>query len=117
MGAVKKKSIAALSVGLDKYEYDKKTIDLTDVKDIKDLADMIIQTADKKKRKKLLEEFKSRKLEFYEFLKSNPELVTAEAETARIIKNALTGKGEDETAAELNNLFEAIEKSLDGDDA
>ncbi|MDO5558117.1 MAG: hypothetical protein Q4F95_00810 [Oscillospiraceae bacterium] len=117
MGAIKKKSIAALADGMDKFEFSKKNVDLSGIKDISDLMNMIIQTSDKKKRKKLLDEFKNRKLEFYEFLKSNPELITAEAETARIIKNTLTGKGEDEAATELNNLFEAIESSLNGDDA
>ncbi len=112
MGAIKKKSIAALTEGLDKFEYNKKNVDLSGVKDISDLMNMMIGTSDRKKRRKLLEEFKSRKLELYEFLKANPELLSAEAEIAQLIGK--TAAGEETTAeAEISSLYKALEASND----
>lgn len=77
MGILKKKSISALLSATEETERPNLKAD-----SMKDLAEQFMNTDDKKERKKILEEFKKRRLEFADFIKNNPDVVNAEVERA-----------------------------------
>ena len=110
-GIIKNKNIAALMSGLSNYENKKDGIKNADFKSLETFAEQYLNTADKKQRLKLSEEFRKRHLELYEFLKGNSELVNAETEINKIVSNAMQGMTEEKENQELNNLFEAIRES------
>lgn len=97
--------------GLHNYEDKKDCIKNTDFGSIETFIEQYLNTADKKQRSKMSDEFRKRHLELHEFLKENSELVNAETEINRIISNALQGLNGENENHELNNLFEAIRES------
>ena len=112
MKNLKQKSLATLSDGLKQYE---KNIRKADFTDFKRFAESFLNEPDKKRRKKLAEEFRKRHTELYHFLKENPELVAAETEISRIVTAAVSGETPEANPQQLTNLMQMIEKSLGGD--
>lgn len=61
------------------------------------------------------EEFKKRHLELYEFLKENPELISAETEISKTINAVISGETSNSDDKKITNLFEIIEENLKND--
>lgn len=91
MGYIKNRSINNLLRGLDEFEKGKKQSATNNSKTLKTLMEDYLNTPNKRQRERMTEEFKARRLEFAEFLKANPELVTAEAQRA-LIASAVGGE-------------------------
>lgn len=115
MKKLKQKSLAALADGLAKYDNQHNSIKKADFKDLKTFSEAFLNEPDRKRRKKLAEEFRKRHGELYQFLKENPELVAAETETARTIFAAVSGETIETDSRQLSNLFEMIEESMKHD--
>lgn len=111
INTIKAKSMAALTGGLEKFENSKDIVKNADFKSLETFIKQYLNTADKKQRAELSEEFRKRHLELYEFLKSNSELVNAETEINKMISDALQGMTKEKENQELNNLFETIRES------
>lgn len=71
-----------------------------------------LNTPEPKKRKRLAEEFRRRHMELYQFLKENPELLTAETEITAMLQAAASGSVEDTDDQQITNLFEKIQEGL-----
>lgn len=61
------------------------------------------------------EEFKKRHLELYEFLKENPELISAETEISKTVNSVISGETSNSDDKKITNLFEIIEENLKND--
>lgn len=69
-----------------------------------------LNESDKKKRRKLAEEFRKRHLELYEFLKNNQELISAETEISKTVNEILSGNtaSPGNTASKLSDVFRQL---------
>ena len=83
-----------------------------DYKDLQSFITGFLNESDKKRRKKLIEEFKKRHLELYQFIKDNSELINAETEVSKIVTNAIGGNTVETEDIEISNLFKIIEEGL-----
>ncbi|MDE5621030.1 MAG: hypothetical protein K2I80_11045 [Ruminococcus sp.] len=79
-----------------------------DYKDLQSFITDFLNESDKKRRKKLTEEFRKRHLELYEFLKDNQELVSSETEISKTVNAVLSGNTANSDDKQLTNLFEII---------
>lgn len=111
LGILKERSTKNLIEALKKYEDSKSNANM---EDFKSFMSAFLNTSDKKQRRKLVDEFKRRHMELYQFIKDNSELINAEAETevSKIVTNALNGNTIETENAEISNLFKIIEKEL-----
>jgi len=109
---IKAKSMAALTGGLEKFENSKDIVKNADFKSLETFIKQYLNTADKKQRAELSEEFRKRHLELYEFLKSNSELVNAETEINKMISDIMNGDTASSEDKKLSNLFEIIEEGI-----
>ncbi len=98
--------------GLNSYEDKKDSIKNADFKSVETFIKQYLNTADKKQRLKLSEEFKKRHLELYEFLKSNSELVNAETEINKMVSAIMNGDTASSEDKKLSNLFEIIQEGV-----
>ncbi len=98
--------MAALISGFDKFEDGRNAVKNADFKSLETFIKQYLNTADKKQRSKLSEEFKKRHLELYEFLKENSELVNAETQISKIIHDVSNPKSDN--ANILNKLDEVL---------
>ena len=110
--SIKKQSIKSLSDGISKFENNKNILKNSDFSDFKQFLKIYLNTSEPKKRKKLAEEFRKRHLELYEFLKENPELISAETEISKIVNAVLSGDTANSDDKQLTNLFEIIEGGM-----
>ena len=78
MGALKNKSIKSLLNGIDDYEAQKKRINGGSLSSIKNLYEEFLKTDDKRKRDRLVSEFKKRNQEFMSIIDEDPELIESE---------------------------------------
>lgn len=69
-----------------------------------------LNTPNKRQRDRMTEEFKARRLEFAEFLKANPELVTIETKNA-LISAAVGGQYTDDEIAIDNKGKKTVKRS------
>lgn len=107
--SIKKQSIKSLADGISKFENNKNILKNSDFSDFKQFLKIYLNTSESKKRKKLAEEFRKRHLELYEFLKENPELISAETEISKTVNAVLSGDTANSDDKQLTNLFEIIE--------
>ena len=112
INTIKAKSMAALTGGLEKFENSKDIVKNADFKSLETFIKQYLNTADKKQRAELSEEFRKRHLELYEFLKSNSELVNAETEINKMISDIMNGDTASSEDKKLSNLFEIIEEGI-----
>lgn len=112
INTIKAKSMAALTGGLEKFENSKDIVKNADFKSLETFIKQYLNTADKKQRAELSEEFRKRHLELYEFLKSNSELVNAETEINKMISDIINGDTASSEDKKLSNLFEMIEEGI-----
>ncbi|MBR1530034.1 MAG: hypothetical protein IJ642_12155 [Oscillospiraceae bacterium] len=112
MKKLRQKSLAALSEGLKSYENQFKKADFTD---FKRFSESFLNEPDKKRRKKLADEFRKRHAELYQFLKEHPELVASETEMSRMISAAVSSETVETDSRQLSNLMEMIEESMTHD--
>ena len=110
--SIKKQSIKSLSDGISKFENNKNILKNYDFSDFKQFLKIYLNTSEPKKRKKLAEEFRKRHLELYEFLKENPELISAETEISKTVNAVLSGDTANSDDKQLTNLFEIIEGGM-----
>ena len=110
--SIKKQSIKLLSDGISKFENNKNILKNSDFSDFKQFLKNYLNTSEPKKRKKLAEEFRKRHLELYEFLKENPELISAETEISKTVNAVLSGDTASSDDKQLTNLFEIIEGGM-----
>lgn len=113
--SIKKQSIKSLSDGISKFENEKNILKNSDFSDFKQFLKIYLNTSEIKKRKKLSEEFKKRHLELYEFLKENPELISAETEISKTTNAVISGETSNSDDKKITNLFEIIEENLKND--
>lgn len=104
--------MAALMSGLEKFENSKDIVKNADFKSLETFVKQYLNTADKKQRLKLSEEFRKRHLELYDFLKSNSELVNAETEINKMVSDIMNGDTSSSENKKVSNLFEIIEKGI-----
>lgn len=109
------KSTKSFSDRFHEFENEKNIIKNSDFSDFKQFLKIYLNTSEPKKRKKLSEEFRKRHLELYEFLKENPELVSAETEISKTMNEILSGNAKNQENRQLSNLFEVIESGLKND--
>ena len=109
LGILKERSTKNLIEALKKYEDSKSNANM---EDLKSFMSAFLNTSDKKQRRKLVDEFKRRHMELYQFIKDNSELINAETEVSKIVTNALNGNTIETENAEISNLFKIIEKEL-----
>ena len=109
MGILKERSTKNLIEALKKYEDSKSNANM---EDLKSFMSAFLNTSDKKQRRKLVDEFKRRHMELYQFIKDNSELINAETEVSKIVTNALNGNTIETENAEISNLFKIIEEKL-----
>ena len=112
INTIKAKSMAALTGGLEKFENSKDIVKNADFKSLETFIKQYLNTADKKQRAELSEEFRKRHLELYEFLKSNSELINAETEINKMISDIMNGDTASSEDKKLSNLFEIIEEGI-----
>ena len=112
INTIKAKSMAALTGGLEKFENSKDIVKNADFKSLETFIKQYLNTADKKQRAELSEEFRKRHLELYEFLKSNSELVNAETEINKMVSDIINGDTASSEDKKLSNLFEMIEEGI-----
>lgn len=97
--------IRKLSEKISKFEESRKP----DFSDLKNFLKIYANTSDKEKRAELAETFKARRLELCDFLRKNPDLISAENE----IKKLTTGNFCDaENLDKITNFFEIIEEKF-----
>lgn len=108
----KKKSIAALADGIAKFENGRNAVKHADYSDLQTFLSTYLNTPEPKQRKRLAEEFRKRHLELYQFLKKNPQLLSAETDMAAMIQAAASGNKEETEDKQLTNLFEKLEAGL-----
>ena len=106
--SIKKQSIKSLSDGISRFENNKNILKNSDFSDFKQFLKNYLNTSEPKKRKKLAEEFRKRHLELHEFLKENPELISAETEISKTVNAILFGDTANSDDKLLTNLFEII---------
>lgn len=106
--SIKKQSIKLLSDGISKFENNKNILKNSDFSDFKQFLKNYLNTSEPKQRKKLAEEFRKRHLELYEFLKNNPELISAETEISKTVNAVLSGDTANSDDKQLTNFFEII---------
>ena len=109
LGILKERSTKNLIEALKKYEDSKSNANM---EDLKSFMSAFLNTSDKKQRRKLVDEFKRRHMELYQFIKDNSELINAETEVSKIVTNALNGNTIETENAEISNLFKIIEEKL-----
>lgn len=81
-----------------------------DYKDLQSFITDFLNESDKKRRKKLIEEFKKRHLELYEFLKNNADLINAETEISKIIHDISNPKSDNsDIISKLDEVLGEIE--------
>lgn len=112
INTIKAKSMAALTGGLEKFENSKDIVKNADFKGLETFIKQYLNTADKKQRTELSEEFRKRHLELHKFLKSNSELVNAETEINKMISDIINGDTASSEDKKLSNLFEMIEEGI-----
>lgn len=95
-----KQKIYELSEKISKFERSKKS----DFSDLKDFLKIYLNTETKSGREKLGEKFRERYLELYDFLKKNPELISAENEISKIS----SGDFSEKDCEKVTNFFEII---------
>lgn len=78
MGSLKNKSVKSLISGIDDYEAQKKRINGSSLSSIKNLYEEFLKTDDKRKRDRLVSEFKKRNQEFMSIINEDPELIESE---------------------------------------
>lgn len=110
MGYIKNRSINNLLRGLDEFEKGKKQSATNNSKTLKTLMEDYLNTPNKRQRERMTEEFKARRLEFAEFLKANPELVTIETKNA-LISAAVGGQYTDDEIAIDNKGKKSVKRS------
>lgn len=110
--SIKKQSINSLSDGISKFENNRNIVKKSDFSDFKQFLKTYLNTSEPKQRRKLAEEFRKRHLELYEFLKENPELVSAETEISKTVNAVLSGDTANSNDKQLTNLFEIIEGGM-----
>jgi len=108
----KKKSIAALADGIAKFESGRNVAKQADYSDLKTFLSVYLNTPEPKQRKRLAEEFRKRHLELYQFLKENPQLLSAETDMAAMIQAAVSVSKEETEDKQMTNLFEKLEAGL-----
>lgn len=113
--SIRKKSIKLISDGISKFENEKNILKNSDFSDFKQFLKIYLNTSEPKKRKKLSKEFKKRHLELYEFLKENPELISAETEISKTANAVISGEISNSDDKKITNLFEIIEENLKND--
>ena len=110
--SIKKQSIKSLADGISKFENSKNIAKNSDLSDFKQFLRNYLNAPESIQRRKLAEEFKKRHLELYSFLKDNQELISAETEITRIIKEIfLDSKRTSEemkTSGKLADIFAQI---------
>lgn len=112
MNSRKKKSINQLAEDILQFEDKRKAVKQADFTDLQTFLSMYLNTPEPKKRKRLAEEFRRRHMELYQFLKENPELLTAETEITAMLQAAASGSVEDTDDQQITNLFEKIQEGL-----
>ena len=81
-----------------------------DYKDLQSFITGFLNESDKKRRKKLIEEFKKRHLELYQFIKDNSELINAETEISKIIYDISNPKSDNsDIISKLDEVLGEIE--------
>ena len=110
--SIKKKSIKSLADGISKFEDSKNIVKNSDFSDFKQFLKNYLNTPEPKQRKKLAEEFRTRHLELYNFLKSNGDLISAETEISKTVNAVLSGDTASSDDKQLTNLFEIIEGGM-----
>ena len=94
--------------GLDRFEDSRNAVKNADFKSLETFIKQYLNTADKKQRLKLSEEFKKRHLELYEFLKGNSELVNAETQISKIIHDISNPKSDN------SDILDKLDEVLGG---
>lgn len=112
INTIKAKNMAALMSGFEKFEDGRNAVKNADFKSLETFVKQYLNTADKKQRLKLSEEFRKRHLELYDFLKSNSELVNAETEINKMVSDIMNGDTSSSEDKKVSNLFEIIEKGI-----
>lgn len=110
--SIKKQSIKSLADGISKFESNKNVVKNSNFSDFKQFLKTYLNTPEPKQRRKLADEFRKRHLELYEFLKENPELISAETEISKTVNAILSGDTVNSDEKQLTNLFEIIERGM-----
>lgn len=101
----KKNSICILAAGMEQFEAKQQQADFSTLETF--LA-AYLNTPGRKQRKQLAEEFQKRHLELHQFLKSHPDLLTAETELQAMI----AGEQNETGSKQISNLLEKLEEGL-----
>lgn len=112
MKHLRKKSLAGLAQGLERYEDSRNSLKTSDFTDLQTFLSGYLNTPDKKQRRRLAEEFRKRHMELYTFIKENRDLIAAETELTRIIHAAVNGETIETEKEQITNLLRMMEESL-----
>ena len=112
MKNLKRKQISIFGNSIATHKKQTNSVLNSDYRDLQSFSADFLNEPDKKKRKKLAEEFKKRHLELYEFLKNNQELISAETEIAKTVNAILSGDTANSDDKLLTNFFTIIEEGL-----
>ena len=99
----KKNSIRILAAGMEQFEAKQQQADFST---LETFLSAYLNTPGRKQRKQLAEEF--RHLELHQFLKSHPDLLTAETELQAMI----AGEQNETGSKQISNLLEKLEEGL-----
>ena len=108
----KKHSTKAVLNGILNSEDSKNAVKKSDFSDFKTFLKDYLNTPEPKQRKKLAEEFRTRHLELYDFLKSNGDLISAKTEIAKTVNAVLCGDAASSDDKQLTNFFEIIKGGM-----
>lgn len=115
MKELKQKSFSVMENIITEHRKQKNSVRNSDYRDLQSFAADFLNEPDKKRRRKLADEFQKRHAELYQFLKENPELIAAETEMSRMISAAISGETVETDNRQLSNLMEMIEESMKHD--
>lgn len=101
---MKSRKIRELSEKVSRFEKSKNF----QISDLKDFLKVYLNTPDKSARLALAENFKERRLELCDFLRKNPELISAEKEIFKLAD----GNFDESSEEKITNFFEIIEENL-----
>lgn len=105
--SVKDQKIRELRERFAKFDDSRKS----EFSDFKNFLKIYLNTSSKIEREKLAEEFRVRHLELYDFLKKNPELISAENEIMKLSAGDFAEKSA-KNDGQITNFFEIIKENF-----
>lgn len=105
---IKEDKIHKLREKINKFEEKRKN----EYSDFKNFLKIYLNTPEKNEREKLAEEFRARHMELHNFLKNNPELISAESEMVKMINGNFSEKS-GKNQKKSTNFFEILEEECD----